>query len=584
MKTNLFVWIGFLAVALPGNLAAQQDLPSEVVNYADLIVTNTVIYSADDQFSRYQAMAVRDGKILALGTSDRISRMAGPNTERLDLQGTGYSILPGLFESHGHGPLGTGGGLERGLDAKRGSVTFDSIEEGLREVEELLKGLSEGDWLVVGGPRDSIPLQTVTRWQLDTVSPNNPVVIGYGGELSAVNSKTWELAELEGTPGALKNADGEGTGQLRTWAHGAMTYAIPWGSIDEEALAERAGTLFQLNAQGITTVCGRIMGRALTIVRQLWERDELTARVRGSLGFLRSNMRPEEYLKRIGKLVSFGLGDMVKIIGLTTQHPDGTMGSGAMLTWQQKLRQMDGDPYSMIGENRWDIGSNDSIAIKLAIKYGWNISGVHNQGDQASWLYLKAIEEGHEQEGLLVPTSLPHGNDHNTLNTAENFALMKKYNVNPSVGLYLGQERLIFQYGGDTAHRTSAFQSMIAAGLRPSSEEARPALRAIEKLITRADDQDRVWGSHEMLSREDALRARTIWSAGYCGAEDDRLGSLEPGKLADFVVLGQDYLQVPVDDISEIPVIKTFLGGKVVYDRERDGVPRETRRGQAAGD
>ena len=86
MKINLIVLIGFLAVAFAGSLAAQQDLPSEVVNYADLIVTNTVIYSADEQFSRNQAMAVRDGKVLALGTSDHISRMAGPNTRRIELQ------------------------------------------------------------------------------------------------------------------------------------------------------------------------------------------------------------------------------------------------------------------------------------------------------------------------------------------------------------------------------------------------------------------------------------------------------------------------------------------------------------------
>ena len=83
-------------MALQGSVSAQQGLPVEVVHYADLIVTNGVIYSADEpQFSRYEAMAVRDGKILALGTTEYISRMAGPNTRRIELQ-PGQSVLPGL--------------------------------------------------------------------------------------------------------------------------------------------------------------------------------------------------------------------------------------------------------------------------------------------------------------------------------------------------------------------------------------------------------------------------------------------------------------------------------------------------------
>ena len=110
--------------------------------------------------------------------------------------------------------------------------------------------------------------------------------------------------------------------------------------------------------------------------------------------FLRSNPRAEEYLKRIGKLVSFGLDDMVRIIGATTQHSDGITGAGAALTWQRKLRQMEGDPYSIYGENRWEVEGNDSESIKLGIRYGWNISGVHNVGDKASWLYLKADDRG----------------------------------------------------------------------------------------------------------------------------------------------------------------------------------------------
>ncbi len=580
MKRESIVLVGLLAMALQGKVTAQQNLPPEVVHYADLIVLNTNIISADERFSRYQAMAVRDGEVLALGTTAQISPMAGPNTERIDLQGTGASVLPGLFYPHGHGAMGTGGGIERGVDAKRERVNFDTLEQGLQHIRELVRGLPEDRWLVLDGPRNSIPLQTTTRWVLDTAAPNNPLVITYGGELSVVNSVVWELAELEETPGALKNADGEGTGQLRTWAHGAMTYAVPWGPIDEEEFADRKRIFFENNAQGVTTICGRMMGRAITIIRHLWERDELTVRTRISLGFLRSNKRPEEFLKRLGKLVSFGLGDMVRIIGLTAQHADGTMGSGAMLTFQRKLRQLDGDPYSINGENRWEVDGNDSTSIQMAIKYGWNLSGVHNQGDQATYLYIKAIEAGHEQEGILVPTSLPHGNDHNQLNTAENYAIMKKYNINPTVGIYLGQEQMIYQYGADTAHRTSAFKSMLAAGLRPSAEEGNP-LNKIEEMMTRAGPKGRVWGSDQILSRQEALWATTLWAANYCGAETDQLGSLEVGKLADFVILGSDFLTVPADQLAEIPVLKTFLGGKVVYDRERDGVPEETPTGFA---
>ncbi len=175
----------------------------------------------------------------------------------------------------------------------------------------------------------------------------------------------------------------------------------------------------------------------------------------------------------------------------------------------------------------------------------------------------------------MAPTSLPHGNDHNNLVTQESLELMRRYNVVPSVGLYLGEERMIFQYGADTAHRTSAFKTMIAAGLRPSSEEYRPALRAIERLITRAGCDGRAWGAHEALSRQEALWARTLWSAGYIG-EEDKLGSLEVGKLGDFVVLGEDYLRVPENEISQIPVLMTFVGGKMVYGRQRDGVPEQS--------
>jgi predicted amidohydrolase YtcJ len=93
----------------------------------------------------------------------------------------------------------------------------------------------------------------------------------------------------------------------------------------------------------------------------------------------------------------------------------------------------------------------------------------------------------------------------------------------------------------------------------------------IQKFITRTDDKGRKWNVKEAVSREQALRMYTSWAARY-SQDEQKLGSLEAGKLADLVVLDGDYMGVTEDKISELPVIMTIVGGKVIYDRERDGV------------
>ncbi len=576
-RTAVFFLLATVSViAFSTTIRGQQNLPPEVVNYADLIVTNGRIYSADESFSVYQAMAVRDGKVLAVGRSDVISRMAGPNTERVDLHGR--SVVPGFFDTHRHG-ANIGNSFQRAFK-HRGRTTFKTIEVGLQEVKELVDQAAPGEWVGFGGPRDNIPVQTVTRWQLDTVSPNNPVIIDYAGELSVVNSVALKMADIPlDTPGLLKNEQGEPTGQLRTWAHGIVTFeTAPWPEITDELLEQQKQRLWAHNQQGLTTLAGRASGLSHTIYRELWERGELTARIRTSHEFLRSNPRAEIFLKRMGKLISFGLGEMVKIYAASTQHADGTSSSGGMLTWMRKLRRLDGDPYGEYGEDRWslDPGRNDSANVALAVRYGWNVSGVHNDGDRATWLYLKAIEKGHQD--VLVKTSKPFGADHQFLVTQDNIDLMKKYNVIPSMGIMslfnhpsrggpTSSDHLIYQYGPDAVQRMSPLKTMVSAGLRPASEEANPPLWAMQRLVTRTDDKGRVWGPDQRLTRQEALWSRTLWSAGYVG-EEDLLGSLEPGKLADFVILGGDFMKVPEDQIADLPIDFTYLGGKIVYENK----------------
>lgn len=286
--------------------------------------------------------------------------------------------------------------------------------------------------------------------------------------------------------------------------------------------------------------------------------------------------------KTIGKLVSFGLDDMVKIIGASLQHPDGTSGSGSMLTWQRKLRRVEGDPYGDFGLNRWEEGGeeNDQHNVKLAVRYGWNVNTVHNQGDQATWLFLKAIEEGHKD--MLVKPSLPFGVDHQLLMTPDNIELMKRYNVIPSMGSkYLfgkTPDSLIYQYGPDSVNRMTNVKTLISSGLFPVSESDtrefplyRP-LWSIEKLVTRADNSGRVWGADEGISRREALWMRTLWAARYSG-DEEILGSLEPGKLADFVILAGDFMAVPAEQLGELGVDYTFVDSHVVYENKGEPDP-----------
>ncbi len=582
MKRNCLI-LFFACLLVLGVVRAQVgELPPEVVHYADLILTNGIVYAADESFSMAQAMAVRDGKILALGDSDTIARMAGPNTRRINLQGR--SVVPGFFDTHLHQAHVVGQGTS--AIKYRGNFQFETIEKGLQEVKELLEDVPAGEWVQASGPfNGNEAMNNVTRWQLDTVSANNPLVITYAGEMSMLNTKALEVSNFPlDTPGVLKNDQGEATGQLRTWAHGVLTYEIlPWPEITEELLERQKERLLGFNREGLTTIVGKGAGITLTVYRELWERDELTMRIRIGHQFIRSNPRAEAYLKRMGKLVSFALDDMVKIIGATLQHPDGTSGSGGMLTWQRKLRRLAGDPYTDFGVNRWEVGNqdeNDQYNIKLAIRYGWNVNTVHNQGDRATWLFLKAIEEGHKD--VLVKPSLPFGVDHQLLMTQDNIDLMKRYNVIPSMGskyvFSRTPESLIYQYGPDAVSRMTAVNTAISAGLRPVSEADtrefplyRP-LWSIEKFITRTDEQGRVWGRDEGISRKEALWMRTLWATRYSG-DEKILGSLEPGKLADFVVLAGDFMKVPADQLGELRVDYTFINGKTVYENKGEPDP-----------
>ena len=129
-------------------------------------------------------------------------------------------------------------------------------------------------------------------------------------------------------------------------------------------------------------------------------------------------------------------------------------------------------------------------------------------------------------------------------------------------------------FGADYVNQMLPLKKYIEMGIHPTVEAdandevlGRP-LWGIEKAVCRCvDGSDRIWGSDQKVSRQNALRMKTIWAAAYVG-EERTLGSIEPGKLADLVVLDGDYLSVPEDQISELEIILTLVGGRIVYSRD----------------
>lgn len=573
----------FLTAALicpPAVLAQTQPLPPEVIAYADTILYNGKIVTANEAFAVAEAVAIRDGKFLKVGTTQEILRTAGPKTRKIDLQGK--SVVPGFFDPHLHGAW-VGNVAKSGED---GRVDFSDIDAGLAEVAKIVAKKKPGEWIMVNGPR-SLNFYTVTRKHLDKAAPNNPLIFLTQSQEVLANSKAMELADLpDDMPGLIKDpATGEPTGQMFGFAAGVLSYDVaPLPPVTDELLDAQKAVFKRLNSQGLTTIIGRAQGLSTSVLRDLWIADELTVRARIILEFTRLNPYAEAYLKRIGNLS--GLGDgMLTIAGATVQPVDGATGDGAALSAQKKIRKRPQDPYEF-GSNKWisygpinvDLPKEQTEwrSIQAANRFGWNITGVHSQGDLGSQILLQAFEDAHKERPI---GDRRFGFDHGLLRTAKNFELAHKLGVIPSIGpkyLFMNTpSNLTFLYGADAVHRMTPVKSLIDRGIKPVLEadiagEYSAPLWLMEALITRKDKEGRVWGPHEKISREQALWMKTAWAARYSG-DEERLGTIEAGKLADLVVLGGDYMTVPEEKISELPIVYTIINGKIVYDLEKDG-------------
>jgi predicted amidohydrolase YtcJ len=459
----------------------------------------------------------------------------------------------------------------------------------LQEIKALAEKVKPGEWVVTS--TRPYTARALNRTNIDSVAPNNPVLVEISSEENIINSKALErLIALGGeeVPGLLKDDKGQPTGHLRDVAVGIMQYeALPYPYPEIPRFQEILRKEMLLEASwGITTITTRITSEALTALNRM-RRDEgqLPMRWRVGLPFPHLNPQAEQYFQRLGDMDRMG-DEFLRINGISFFSMDSAIGRGGAWTSEAKRRLLPGD---LSGPNGVDRKVNLPL-VPLANKFGWNVKSIHSAGDMANTVLLDAYAKTNADHPIKEGR---FGIDHGPMLTPAHGKVMKELGVIPSIqAKYVfsdDNENLIHQYGAESLHKMTPIKTLIEMGIQVAGgadtgeEPFGHPLWNMEKMVTRTDEKGRTWGGREAIDRRVALLTYTRWAARY-SFDEKELGSIEPGKRADLVLLGDNYLTVPESVISDVPIKMTIVGGKVVYDRERDGVIKAPGRGPEARD
>lgn len=583
MFSRLFRRDWFLA--LPLILLAACSLPRHAAEPADFILRNAKVATVDARFSLAQAIAVRGDQILAVGSNADIAKLAGPNTRIMDAKGR--MVIPGLMDSHTH-PSGASM-----YEFDHAMPEMESIADVLAYIKSRAATAPEGQWITTSQifitrlKEQRYP----TRAELDAAAPKHPVSFQTGPDAS-VNTLALQLNKIDrnfqipaGVPGKIeKDARGEPTGILRTSGNYFKTGNTGARSATAAERTERLRALFKdYNSVGITTICDRSASLgAIEGYAKLRDQGTLTVRVSASqgVGSLGELAKIQESIRAVAKhKLHTENDDWVRIIGIKMFL------DGGMLTGSAYMRQPWGvsEIYSITDPQYRGVLfiPKDRLKpmVRTAVESGLQFTA-HSVGDGAVHTLLECYDEL-AKEGLPVRQtrgSITHCNfmSKEAVETAARLGVV--VDIQPA-WLYLDTRTLTKQFGYDRLRYFQPLKSIFAAGgiagggsdhmqkigSFRSVNPYNPFLGMATAVTRRAKWHEGQLHPEEALTREQALRFYTINNAKLLFRED-RTGSLEPGKLADFALLDTDLLTCPEDKISRTKVLLTMVGGKVVWD------------------
>ncbi len=506
---------------------------------ADTILVNGKILTVDAKFSTREAIAVRDGKITAVGSNSEIRKQAGPQTRVIDLQGR--TVIPGLIDSHIH--------------AIRAGQTFTtevnwvgatSIAEAMNRIHEASLAKKPGSWLIVAGGWNAEQFKEKRRpTQADLVeaAPNNPVYVQLGYDWQVMTPAGFAAMGIQSDadlprPGKLeRDASGKPTGAIEDGGGFDVAIALfeklPHPTFDEQVQGTK-NFFREMNRLGVTGV-GDPGGNNLNPENyqplfKIWRQHQLTLRIAYSLCGPTPGKELEE-LKSLTQMMPQGFGDdMLKFNGI-----------GERVTWGMNNND---HPTEDAREKYYQI-------VRWAAQKGMPVT-MHWPDDESADALLSIYERVNAEIPI---TDLRWSVAHLTNASPRNLQRMKAMGVGwtiqrPNAASVENAKELGVNMGAGTdAHRVASYNPFNALSW---------------SLIDSKNAGGVQRGPEQPPTREDALRAYTIGSAWFSFDENKR-GSLEAGKFADLAVLTKDYMTVPADQIAGIESLLTMVGGKIVY-------------------
>ncbi len=584
MKTRTLFSIALLAL-WPVSAVQRAAGPLD----ADLILVNGRVITVDANDRVAQAVAVKDGRIIAVGTTADITRLAGPSTRRIDLHG--LTATPGLLDAHAHFSAAS---VDRMYVLDLSYPRVKSIRDVKETIAARVRRAKPGEW-IEGAGWDEGKLDErryITAADLDAVAPDNPVWLSQTmGHYGVANSAALRMAGISAATqdparGTIdRAADGRPTGVLKESAQGLVRRLVP-GATREQRVTAMKDLVRAFNAEGMTGVKDPAinLGQWETY-QEVLRQDSLNVRVFVLWVAGKTLEAAQQLLERVGPFTKpyLSTGDDHLISGGIKMYVDGSGGARTAWLYDDWNRNRD----SVDTGNRGYPATDPDILrqqIRLFTDAGLHVS-IHSIGDRGiDWVvdsYKLALDANHRQ-GLrlgIIHSNIP--TDHAIDVMAE---LQKKYDAGypePSATFmwWIG-DTYAGNFGPQRSQRLNPFHTYLSKGMIWANGSdfgvtPFPARYALYAAVTRRTllgvYGPTPFGTAEAIDIHSALRAVTIWAAHQMFLEQ-KIGSIEAGKYADIAVWDRDIYSATPEQIRDMQCQLTLFHGRVVYQRPGSAV------------